>query len=564
MSAPNPRWLARRQALHQAFVEVCRPPDASWLAFMGRHRRRHSTAEVAQLWAAADRDPGQVDAVNHVYVHVPFCKSICSFCNYERLQPRHPDLLRAYEARLLQAIEQLGPATRGIPWHTLYFGGGTPSVLPADMLGRIVSALDQHLDFVPGSSRYFELDPAVMSTARLDTLVAHGFHHVSFGIQTLEASVNADHSRGSQDRDVVGQRFSELRQRGIQDISCDFLFGLAGTSVDQILAEVRETVQRWRPTWVDIYQLTPSYAYLDSHFGGSRAAFDQHMVPFLQRGPAGLAEIADRFGYRFSRGEGHAISMMDIRTPPIQPDGTQPNIFGEHLAYTQLVCEQDAPLHMLGLGTSARSRIFGGGWFEYRDPDDEIRAAGPASWLGSPVDLRDEVLSYLAHDLRDTDSVDRGKLRRIFGQAFDALFPQAVAAWKALGKVVEDRPDALLLQREGRLERLSTLLWLVVEERLEWELAKHADVPLDPERLAARIAPIGVGTTFGGWRVLAFSPARIHLSHRLGQVRLRLRPSLSGGPPRLVLEDTPPPASADELRSVVRILKRALAARAPA
>ncbi|RME26321.1 MAG: radical SAM protein [Deltaproteobacteria bacterium] len=571
MIGVNPRWLHRRRALHEAFDRICEPPDGSWLAYLGRHLQTWSTAEVAARWARADRDPGSSPAVNHVYLHVPFCKSICSFCNYERLQPRRPALLRRYEARVIEAIEQLAPSLRGIAWHTLYLGGGTPSVLPADQLRRIVTALDRHLDFVPNSSRYIELDPAVMSPGRLDALLSLGFHHFSFGIQTLQAGVNADHDRGAQGPEIVGQRFEELRRRDIHDVSCDFLMGLAGTTVEQILDEIRYTIATWRPTWIDVYMLTPTPSYLDRHFGGSRAAFDAHMGPFLERGPPGLAAIARQFGYVWNRGEGHALSLYEHRQPPvIDDDGSQPNVYGEFTAYTQLASEQDAPLHLLGLGTSARSRIFGQGWVEYRDPGDDIAADGPACWAGHDVDLRDDALCYLVHVLRDTDTLSIDRFRAVFGCHPRALFPDALAAWDAEGVVVGEDPSQVLLAPRSRRDRVRDLLWLVPEERLEWEIGRRLGISLAPEALAARLHPIGPGSTFGDWRIERLSPARLHLQHPDGGVALRLRPPLVPGRivPDIVVEGTPSPASVDTLRAVVRILRRALGAtagrRAPA
>lgn len=557
----NRRWLDSRLELHRAFDRICEPPDASWLAYLGRYVQDYTTQQVAERWAAADRDPGLVPAVNHVYLHVPFCKSICSFCNYERLQPRRPELLRIYEARVIEALEALAPSLRGIPWHTLYLGGGTPSVLPADQLRRIVNAFDANLDFTAQSTRYFEMDPAVMSAARLDTLLDLGFHHFSFGIQSLDPLINDAHNRGSQGREVISQRFAEFRERGVHDVSCDFLLGLAGTTVDGIIAEVREVLANWRPTWIDTYQVTPTRAYLDSHFGGSRAAFDAHMRPFLDRGPEELRKLAEEFEYVFVGGDGHHISMYDHREPPLQADGSRPNIFGEYTAYSQLASEQDAPLHLLGLGTSARSRIFGGGFYEYRDPGDDVGNPGPAHWEGHDIDIRDDALCYLVHDLRDTDIVDRQRFSAVFGRHLVEIFPDAVAAWRALGILVEATEDRLVLKSQTRRERVRTLLWLIPEDRMEWEIARRVGLSLAPDDLAARLAPIGPGTVFGGWRVDGWGPARIRLRHRHGLVDLRVRPDLAGGDvPGMVVEGRPPPGSVDELRSVVRIIRRAFAA----
>lgn len=558
MPRPNPRWLASRQALHEAFVRVCKPPDASWLAYLGRHRDDLSLDEARQLWSRAASPPGTAAAVNHVYVHVPFCKSICTFCNYERLQPRSPKLLRAWEARLIDAVETLSPGLREVTFSTLYFGGGTPSVLPADQLRRVVAALEANLDLQDAASRYFELDPAMMSDARVAALVDLGFAHLSFGVQTLDAQVNAAHNRGAQGREIVDQRFTQLRAAGIHDVSCDFLLGLAGTTVDQLLAEIDETLRTWQPVWVDVFQLVPTRAYLDSHFDGSRAAFDHHLAPFLARGPAGVRALAGQHGYRLNDGVGHAISMYKHNDQRTLDPRT-----GEHLpagptAYSQQACEQDAPLNLLGLGTSARSQVFGGAWLQYRDPDDDIAAPGPARFSGARVSLRDEALMWLVHDLRDRDQTDRGRFRSVFGQDVEALMPQAVATWRAQGLLARDDQEVLGLAPQERMDRIRALLWLLPEERLEWELAKRQGLDLSPQSLEAAVE---LPEEIGGWRVRCWSPARVQLERVGCALSLRVRPGLDGGSPTVVVEGSPPADGTAGLRQIAARIRRALGSR---
>ncbi|MCB9781235.1 MAG: radical SAM protein [Alphaproteobacteria bacterium] len=557
---PDPRWLQRRQALHDDFDRVCTPPDASWLAYLGRHREILSLDDLAGLWRTAAAPPGDRAAINHVYVHVPFCKSICSFCNYERLRPRSPDLLRAWEARLVHTVETLAPALRDVTFSTLYFGGGTPSVLPADQLRRVVAVLEQHLRLDDAMSRYLELDPAMMSDSRVAALRDLGFSHLSFGIQTLDAAVNAAHDRGAQGRELVGKRFDDLRAAGIHDVSCDFLLGLAGTTVDQILAELDETLSRWAPVWVDVFQLVPTQGYLDRHFGGSRAAFDAHMQPFLDRGPDGVRRIAATHGYRLNDGQGHAISLYKHNEQPTVDPRTGRHLPEGPTAYSQQACEQDAPLNLLGLGTSARTQIFGGAWAEYRDPGDDIAADGPTRFLGSRISLVDEALMWLVHDLRDRDHTDRARFHSVFGRDVEALFPGAVAAWRAQGLLARDDAGGLSLVPQDRAARIRALLWLVPEERLEWELARRVGLDLSPDGLAERLSPLGPGAEVEGWTLTGTSASHLHLSRDGLALRLRVRPDADGGPPRLVVAD-PVPQDAHAvatLRAAARLLRRAL------
>ncbi|MCK6503877.1 radical SAM protein [Myxococcota bacterium] len=553
-TAPHPRWLASRQALHRDFLAACQPPDASWLAWLGRSTEELDLDQVGALWRRAARPPGSVRPVNHLYVHVPFCKSICTFCNYERLRPNSPGLLAAWEARLVHAVETLAPSLAEVTFSTLYFGGGTPSVLPADQLRRVVRVLEDNLHLQDARSRYFELDPAMMSEGRVQALVELGFLHLSFGVQTLDEEVNRAHDRGPQDRRVVGERFAQLRAAGIHDVSCDFLLGLAGTTVDQLLAELDEALATWQPVWVDVFQLVPTHRYVDLHFGGDRAAFDAHLAPFLERGPPGVRALAHKHGYRLNDGHGHAISLYKHQERPTVDPATGWMLPQGPTAYSQQACEQRAPLHLLGLGTSARSQIFGAAWLQYRDPEPGIEAPGPARFQGHTVDRVDEGRMWLTHDLRDRHGVDRATFAGVFGQDVAVMFPAAVAAWRTLGLLAHEDAATLALRPMERMERIEALCWLIPEERLEWELGRRLGLDLSAEALAARVGlqpgPELLGCTIVGW-----SAGRLHLQHPTGPVTLRLRP-VPGAPPAVVLERAP---AGLDLRPLAARLRRALA-----
>ena len=169
-------------------------------------------------------------------MHFPFCKSICSFCNYDRLQPSSPVLLKTWLARVLRSIEVIGPAVRPLTFHALYIGGGTPSVLPAHMLHELLEALDKTLSWDRRARRKLEFDPAVMNRERLKVLAAHRIKELSFGIETLNPDVNARHNRGRQGIEAIERCFDDLRSlRLASETACDFLLGLEGTTAEGML-----------------------------------------------------------------------------------------------------------------------------------------------------------------------------------------------------------------------------------------------------------------------------------------------------------------------------------------
>lgn len=500
------------------------------------------------MWA---NTPRRADALNHVYVHVPFCKSICHFCNYERLRPSHPEQLRRWRRRVIATIEAMAPAMRGLTFHTLYFGGGTPSVLPADAVREVVTALDRTLGFHPEANRLFEMDPAVMTPARMTAWRDGGFRHVSFGVQTLDPDVNAQHDRGRQGREVVAKRFQELDENGFPDVSCDFLFGLAGTSVEQILDEIREVLVEHRPKWLDVFQLVPTPVYVDRHFGGEIERFWEHLRPFQERGAEGLAAIAKETGYQLSSGQDHRFTLNRIRG-----NGHRGS---SRFSYSQLVSEQHCPLNLLAFGPSARSRIFGEAWMTYEDPEG---TDGPGVFDGCRVDLDDESRCYMIYTLRDGDRIGRAAFRQIFGADLTERARLGVAAMLAEGvATLED--TALRMHSSDRRQRAADLLWLVEEERIEREIAKQMGFSLRPAAIWRRLRPLEAGVDVGGFSLLGVQEGRVLLqgAARPDPITLRCTPPLGADPPGLLIESGVP-ASVQErraLRRAVSALRRVMA-----
>jgi coproporphyrinogen III oxidase-like Fe-S oxidoreductase len=504
-------------------------------------------AQAAELWGLARPVPGALPAQNNVYVHVPFCKSICRFCNYERLQLSSPAWLRAYLDRLLASLDVLAPAVAHLEFHALYVGGGTPSTLPARMLQELFTKLDEKLRWHPHASREFEFDPTVMSAERLDVLKAHGVGRYSFGIQTLDPAVNEAHDRGRQGIEIIERRFRELAERGLDAVSCDFLLGLSGTTAQGVFAEIGTVLRRFRPHWIDVYLVTPTQSYVDAHFGGSYDNFWAHLRPFQDQSSQALTELAETHGYRLLTGSGHRMSL-------IRPEAPRSNT--ARYSYSQLVSEQRRPLNLLGLGPSARTQIFGVAQLQTRDPGDTPDVPGPASYEGHRVDLDDEVRTYLVHHFRDQDSLDRRHFQDVFGEDVVALAPRAVAAWQAEG-LLELSDEALCLKTQDRLSRTCSLVWLVPEVALEYELARRMGLDLSAQGVARLLSPVPPGQALaGGVRYMGARAGRILLRANAQSCSIRIAPPLTdSGEIRLVVDQVPA-----ELVPIVRQAVRQLTA----
>jgi coproporphyrinogen III oxidase-like Fe-S oxidoreductase len=555
MSAEGPhrisaKYLEGRRLLQERYAELSGLPDASRLAYLHGPKTHWTEEEVAELWAGARPETAAgIETRNHMYVHVPFCKSICSFCNYERLRPSHPDMLKSYMKRLLGSIETLAPSVRQLEFHSLYFGGGTPSILPANMLAELLEAIDGSFRFHPRNGRHFEFDPAVMNEKKLRVTRDHGFQRYSFGIQTLDSRIHLAHNRGAQHRELVALRFEEMKAEQVEDISCDMLLGLEGTTPDQMLAELDILLGEFGPNRVDIFMLTPTHEYVDAHFKGSFDRFWEHMRAFEEAIPPAMPDLARSRGYDLQPGMGHNIRLQR-RDGTCRPAGMEPG-FG----YTQLSSIQGNPIHLLGLGPSARSSIFERAVVQCRDPGQRDAAA---SYEGHAIGKADEARLYLAHHLRDSDSLGLERIRNLLGEPLSSLHPVALAAWEQEG-IAETSDGQLKMRPQSRQDRTRALLWLVPDIHLEHEISRRWRLDLGRGRILNLLRPLQEGQNLGqGLWLRRAEDRRIVLGiGKTEELSIRLVPGMSAqSEPRLVLESRPAPLQVPAVKRSVALLRK--------
>ncbi|MBR4827149.1 MAG: radical SAM family heme chaperone HemW [Bacteroidales bacterium] len=183
-----------------------------------------------------------------IYVHVPFCKSFCTYCDFysERECPT-----RAYVDEVCaEARSRAGEIAAAAAVDTLYFGGGTPSVLPLPFLGEIADACGKRA----WREWTVEVNPDDITPEYASGLRALGVNRVSMGVQSLDDGMLRWMNR-RHDADGARQAFRTLRVAGFDNISVDIIFGVGGMSHGMLAATVREIIA-WRPEHISAYQLS--------------------------------------------------------------------------------------------------------------------------------------------------------------------------------------------------------------------------------------------------------------------------------------------------------------------
>ena len=186
-----------------------------------------------------------------LYLHIPFCSSICSYCNFNR-GLLEPELKTRYVSALAREIRQApGAAARGAD--TIFFGGGTPSLLePAEIEG-LIAACRERFDVADGAEITLETNPETATPARLEAFLAAGVNRISFGVQSFEDEelkrLGRVHS-AARAREAI----RAARTAGFANLSFDLMLWLPGQSFASWLRTVDEAVAL-EPDHLSLYLL---------------------------------------------------------------------------------------------------------------------------------------------------------------------------------------------------------------------------------------------------------------------------------------------------------------------
>lgn len=168
-----------------------------------------------------------------IYLHIPFCQSRCTYCDFYSNAGVGSEQIERYAAALLQAV-RYAPAVEA---DTLYFGGGTPTLLGTEPLLRLKAACAERFGLSDGDEITIEANPGSVSGEALRRLSDGGFTRISFGTQTLRADLLTLLGRRHTPRDVL-RTVEDAERAGFAHISCDLILGIPGQSGREIQGDV--------------------------------------------------------------------------------------------------------------------------------------------------------------------------------------------------------------------------------------------------------------------------------------------------------------------------------------
>ncbi len=200
-----------------------------------------------------------------IYVHIPFCESLCYYCACNKIITKHHERAELYLDYLGKEVDlhvaQLGA---GQPVSQLHLGGGTPTFLSDDGLRRLMAMLQRSFVLTPGGEYSIEVDPRTVDAGRLALLAELGFNRLSFGVQDFDPKVQKAVHR-IQPAEQVFALMETARTLGFESVNVDLIYGLprqTPESFDKTLA----LVEQLRPDRIALY----AYAHLPDRFKPQR------------------------------------------------------------------------------------------------------------------------------------------------------------------------------------------------------------------------------------------------------------------------------------------------------
>ena len=182
--------------------------------------------------------------VDAIYIHIPFCDKkceYCDFCTFVRMEKEY----RKYVDYLIREI-RMYPKFK---YDTIYFGGGTPSVLPVGMIKEIMD----ELDWTGNAEITLELNPTDMTLEKLKEIREIGINRLSIGIQSFQNHVLKFIGRQHSSDDAVNV-YKMAREAGFENITVDLMFGIPNQSIEDLQKDL-EILKKLRPENVSIYSL---------------------------------------------------------------------------------------------------------------------------------------------------------------------------------------------------------------------------------------------------------------------------------------------------------------------
>lgn len=345
-----------------------------------------------------------------LYIHIPWCVKKCPYCDFNSHGKKNALPVADYVAALARDLEQDLPLVWGRTVHSVFFGGGTPSLFPGAAIGEILAMASARLRFAPECEITLECNPGTAEFDRFESYLAAGVNRLSFGVQSFDDGCLARLGR-IHDADKARSAVKQAQDAGFGNINLDLMYALP----EQTLAMARQDVEQaiaLQPQHLSHYQLTLEPNTL-----------------FAAKPPAGIPEMDDAWDMQeqcIALMAEHGYEQYEVSAYAKPEKRCQHNLnywqYGDYL----------------GIGAGAHGKISSGAdgsilrrW-KPKHPETYIASAGTAQGIGGDefVTPENRPFDYMLNALRLVDGFSLADFEYRTGLSREIISPQLEIAFQ--------------------------------------------------------------------------------------------------------------------------------------
>lgn len=240
-------------------------PGPRYTSYPTADRFVEAFVEADYIQALEQRRAGSMALPLSLYIHIPFCESVCYYCACNKVITKHHEKAAEYLRYLTREVElQVKHFGRGHSVSQLHLGGGTPTFLSDSEIEDLMAMIRRNFALVPGGEYSVEVDPRTVTPERLHNLHRLGFNRLSFGVQDFDPAVQKAVHR-VQPAEQVFSLVEAAREIGFESLNIDLIYGLP-LQTPESFARTLAQVNRLRPDRIALY----AYAHLPARFKPQR------------------------------------------------------------------------------------------------------------------------------------------------------------------------------------------------------------------------------------------------------------------------------------------------------
>ncbi|SDB66389.1 oxygen-independent coproporphyrinogen-3 oxidase [Pseudomonas sp. NFACC23-1] len=285
-----------------------------------------------------------------LYLHIPFCDTICSFCPFTRGRVSDPNVIELYVQALINEIETKSQYLRlsDVPINAVFFGGGTPSMLSADQIMRIGTVLHRNFDLTKVKEFSFEIEVKSLTSEKVRAMRSIGVTHPRFGLQTFSKKWR-DLFTLTATLDQI-KRSIDMLSENFPTVSFDILYGMSGHTEEELISDLRLACDT-EVSNIDIYPIDNIMTQPALH----RKLAMLKNVPTSATRKFAMNMLVDAYmrsrGYMPHNGHGYRKVGANSISPRVVYEGYK----FEYHEHVYGYCDHD----LIGFGVSAISSVYG-------------------------------------------------------------------------------------------------------------------------------------------------------------------------------------------------------------